>query len=393
MNIPAYLKLFYKSTYLPVHYYRKENCLLNIPLENEAFDFLEPFFHTLTSSDQNMNYVISDNFLYFGIVRNFATGEDIILGPVSSVPVKPQALSQIMAECSISSEHYDNVRRYFQETPVFSHDQFLHFLAILNASLNQQVIDPLQYFNYNTKKTVNMFYKKTSASFYRLQEEEISHNSYQFEQQLYHYVEDGNTEALKKLLQRGNHLITGAIGENLLRQKKNLFIASITLATRHSIAGGLDIETAYRLSDAYILKAEQIQEIKAIQQLFYTSLMDFTRRVAANRIPPGISPDINKCIQFISARTNHPISVKDVANAVGKSPSYLSKKFKKELGIPLSDFIMRRKLEEGKIQLAYTDKSISEISEYLCFSSQSYFQNTFKKIFHMTPAEYRKSMQ
>ncbi|WP_331491052.1 helix-turn-helix domain-containing protein [Schaedlerella arabinosiphila] len=59
----------------------------------------------------------------------------------------------------------------------------------------------------------------------------------------------------------------------------------------------------------------------------------------------------------------------------------------------MSDFIMRRKLEEGKSLLAYSEKSISEISEYLCFSSQSYFQNVFKKKYHMTPYEYRKSMR
>lgn len=76
---------------------------------------------------------------------------------------------------------------------------------------------------------------------------------------------------------------------------------------------------------------------------------------------------------------------------MGKSRSYISKKFKKELGFDLSKFIVRRKLEEGKSLLAYTDKPISEISEYLCFSSQSYFQNLFKNKYGVTPYEYRRS--
>ncbi|MDY2838738.1 MAG: AraC family transcriptional regulator, partial [Bilifractor sp.] len=41
--------------------------------------------------------------------------------------------------------------------------------------------------------------------------------------------------------------------------------------------------------------------------------------------------------------------------------------------------------------LHYTDKTISEISEYLCFSTQSYFQNVFRKKYGCTPREYRKS--
>jgi AraC-like DNA-binding protein len=51
---------------------------------------------------------------------------------------------------------------------------------------------------------------------------------------------------------------------------------------------------------------------------------------------------------------------------------------------------MRRKLEEAKSLLKFTDKSISEISEYLCFSTQSYFQNVFKKKYGMTPKKYRE---
>ncbi|HBA68914.1 MAG TPA: hypothetical protein DCZ40_06105 [Lachnospiraceae bacterium] len=49
-----------------------------------------------------------------------------------------------------------------------------------------------------------------------------------------------------------------------------------------------------------------------------------------------------------------------------------------------------QKLEEAKSLLTYTDKPISEISNYLCFSSQAYFQNVFKKKYEITPNEYRK---
>ena len=43
-----------------------------------------------------------------------------------------------------------------------------------------------------------------------------------------------------------------------------------------------------------------------------------------------------------------------------------------------------------QILLKYTDKSISSISVYLGFSSQSHFNHAFKKITNKTPIEYRK---
>ena len=55
----------------------------------------------------------------------------------------------------------------------------------------------------------------------------------------------------------------------------------------------------------------------------------------------------------------------------------------------ISAFMMRCKLEEAKSLLMYSQQSITEISNYLCFSSQSYFTSVFRKKYGLTPKEYR----
>lgn len=79
-----------------------------------------------------------------------------------------------------------------------------------------------------------------------------------------------------------------------------------------------------------------------------------------------------------------------VANHVGFSYSFFSKQFKSETNKTINQAILGAKIEEAKELLAYTDKSISHISSYLAFSSQSYFQNQFKKLTGYTPLQYRK---
>lgn len=391
MNMTSYLNILYNSTYLPMQYYQNNVCKLSLPLEQASIHFVETFLNELISSEQKISYLTTKQFLYIGCVRNTDTNEMVLVGPISTTRIKPESVPPILMESSISPNHTDAVINFFQMTPCFSHEQFLHLLTLIHAVLNDEVVEPYEYFKYDEPSTLNAISSKHSNKLYVAKEEEIFHNTYQFEQQLYHYVEEGNVDAIKKLMFQKRNLETGTIGANSLRQEKNIFIANITLLTRHSIAGGLDTETAYQLSDTYIQESENATSVETITHLSFTALIDFTDRVSANKMPKGMSPDIFQCMQFISTHTNQPISVGDVADAIGKSQSYISKKFKKEMGFNLNSFIMRKKLEEAKSLLTYTDKPLGEISEYLCFSTQSYFQNVFKKKFHVTPYEYRKS--
>ena len=52
---------------------------------------------------------------------------------------------------------------------------------------------------------------------------------------------------------------------------------------------------------------------------------------------------------------------------------------------------MKERCEHAANMLKYTDYSIAVIAEYFCFSTQSHFGKQFKKVYGMTPKEYRKA--
>ena len=390
-DIITYLQLFYRSTFLPVHYYRGEQCLFVLPDASPEYDLAAMYRKPLLDKGTGMDYVSTGEFLHYGIVRNLQTDEYIIAGPVTPARIRPQALPRILNDSSISFDYKEKVEEFLQMTPLFAFDQFICLLSILYKELNGKLINPLNYFENVSAKSMSAISEKHSSALFLANEEQLFHNTYHFEQELYRYVENGDSVGLEQMFQKIPWLQVGKTSENSLRQEKNIFITTITMITRHSIAGGLDIETAYQLSDTYIQSSEKAQAVDEISRLSLAAIKDFTARVAACKVPVGMSPEIYQCIRFISSHINQPISVDDVAAAVGRSRSHISRQFKKELGFNLSDYIMRKKLEEGKSLLAYSDKSLSAISEYLCFSSQSYFQNVFKKKYGMTPLEYRKS--
>jgi len=224
-------------------------------------------------------------------------------------------------------------------------------------------------------------------------ENEHYHNTYHFEQEYLSLIEKGNVKGLSDLFENIPKLIEGNVAADSLRQAKNILIASVTLITRSSIAGGLDIETAYQLSDFYIKEAERMSDPTAVLFLNRTAALDYAKRVSEAKIPGGMSREIFDCIQYISNHVNQKLSVTDLALSLNMDRSTLSKRFKRELGFNISEFIMRRKLEEAKSLLHHTDKTVSEISEYLCFSTQSYFQNVFKRKYGCTPKDYRRNIR
>ena len=390
-DIITYLQLFYRSTFLPVHYYREDQCLLVLPNTSPECDLTAMYRKPLLDKGTDLDYVSTGEFLHYGIVRNLQTDEYIIAGPITPARIRPQELPHILSDSSISLDYKEKVEEFLQMTPLFTFDQFICLLSILYKELNDKLIDPLSYFENVSVESMSAISEKHSSALFQANEEQILHNTYHFEQELFRHVENGDSVGLEKLYKNAPWLQAGKTSENSLRQEKNILIASITLLTRHSIAGGLDIETAYQLSDTYIQSSEKAQTVNEISRLSLAAIKDFTARVAACKVPVGMSPEIYQCIRYISSNINQPVSVDDVADSVGRSRSHISRRFKKELGFNLSDYIMRRKLEEGKSLLAYSDKSLSEISEYLCFSSQSYFQNVFKKKYGVTPMEYRKA--
>lgn len=393
MNTELYLYYLYRSTFLPIHYYKSDTCLIALPESEKSCDLTQIFTQQLLGNQKEVDYIVTNSFLYYGIVRNFKTNAYIIIGPVTSIQISETLLSQILMESAISLKHKEKIRYFFETSPCFSYYQFLHFLAMLHMFLNHKTIDPIKYFQDLRPQSLTHIDRQYSSVAYEAKEDySMQHNTYDYESELFRCIESGNVEALNTLTQRP-YLKIGQIANTSLRQEKNILIAAVTLYTRHAIAGGLDIETAYRLSDTYIMEAEKSISIEEVTQLLYSAIFDFTNRVRAVKIPKDISPDVYQCIQYISAHTNTPITTDDVARAVGKSRTYISKKFKQEMNFNLSDFIRRKKLEEAKSLLTYSDKSLTEISNYLCFSSQSYFQNVFKKQYGITPMQHRKKGQ
>ena len=218
----------------------------------------------------------------------------------------------------------------------------------------------------------------------------LPHNTLQIEETLMDIVRRGDSAALRQWIAQAPPARGGVLASDQLRQMKNTFIVTATLASRAAIRGGLSAEEAFSLSDGYIRQAELLSSQAGITNLQYNMVLEFTEQV--ERVRRGSNPSklSLEAADYVRRHLSEPINTEEMAREFYLSRTHFSAKFKKETGETLTAFILREKMEEAKRLLRYTDKSSSAIGAYLGYSSQGHFARVFKRFTGQTPGEYRE---
>ena len=222
-------------------------------------------------------------------------------------------------------------------------------------------------------------------------ERDFHHHTYDEDMMQYEYLKNGN---LEEALSMGRKMFegptTGSLSDDPVTNYKYLFIASITLACRFCIEGGLPPETAFNLSDLYIRQVDRCRSVEEIFTLHNNMFRDYTLRMQDVLRHNVFSRPVHLAMDYIDQYLQQPMTVQQIAQAINLSPSYLSTLFKKETGQAVSEYIRNKRIDTACMLLQYTDYSCLEIAEYLCFSSDSHFSKVFKEQTGQTPREYRK---
>ena len=100
---------------------------------------------------------------------------------------------------------------------------------------------------------------------------------------------------------------------------------------------------------------------------------------------------ILQAARYISEHYSQDITTRDVADAVGFSPNYLSRKFRISAGIGLHEYLVFVRLQHAAQELLSTADSVTEIALRCGFSDSNYFKDSFKKKYGVTPRYYRKN--
>lgn len=389
MDYIAFCKRFFAATGIPVTLLENGKAVYssflqeNVPLPDSRWD--------MWVSTGNPEFISQTANLEYGRVHIENTSFDVILGPLFSTPVTAEMVDEFANDYQTPREKRELIEEILYGLPLISHPQCLRCLDFLHLCLNHQTVRMEDFYAETAEENDHRAGKEVHTSV-EAKDQARFRSSYEFELRMYHYIEMGDVGKLKTFLE-GVHEFPeeGRMANTALRHAKNILIGVGSKAVvMAAVPGGMDAEKAYQLLDLYAVECEQLQSLKEVHRLQYIMLMDFCQRIGNTKIPKDISAEIWRCVTYIRNHTNGPLSVDDVARCIDRSRSYLMRRFKAEMGIHVNDFITQCKLEDACELLTYGNTPLAAISAYLGYSSQSYFQNVFKKAYGMTPMQYRK---
>ncbi len=141
--------------------------------------------------------------------------------------------------------------------------------------------------------------------------------------------------------------------------------------------------------NAFISKLDSLETLDEINTHFF-SLFESIVPKFEDKTLSKYDSIIKKAIDFIQKQYKNPaLSIDMIADLVNMSPMYFGRLFKKMKSKSVADYINEVRIQNTRKLLLDSDSSINEIAEQCGFINHGYFYKLFKKIYTITPNQYR----
>lgn len=93
---------------------------------------------------------------------------------------------------------------------------------------------------------------------------------------------------------------------------------------------------------------------------------------------------------YLDTHYTEKVSLDELEQQFFINKFYLTRIFKQQFGISISNYLIQQRITSAKFQLRFTNQTIEEIGRSCCMPDASYFNRVFKKIEGIGPGEFRR---
>lgn len=174
-------------------------------------------------------------------------------------------------------------------------------------------------------------------------------------------------------------------------------------AARAGLAGPIELVPQLQLRDPRLehlawafeaeLRADAPGEPLYGESLGLAIAAHLVRRYRASAIAApepcgGLSPrQLRRVIEHIEAHVDGRLALAELAAVAGVSASHLKALFKRSTGLPVHQYVIRRRVERARLLLLERGATIADVAAQTGFASQSHLARWMRRVAGVTPAE------
>lgn len=102
-------------------------------------------------------------------------------------------------------------------------------------------------------------------------------------------------------------------------------------------------------------------------------------------------PQMSEVFRFIESSYHQPISLCDVARAVGYSPAYLTNLMRQQTGKSVHRWIVERRMTQALSLLLETEQAVNQIAEAVGYQDACHFSRYFRQLYGTSPQAWRSA--
>ena len=348
-------------------------------------------YYLLSSSKESMIYELIDQ---LGICLSFFTFDNriYIIGPYVKEKYSELKTETVLAKNDESSSKSLAFKLYYTAFPIVYTEQ-------ITSVVNKCIISFSPTESEYSYRRLSGFIQDVSEEDDKTELSEKNYSEiyrrYDQEKQFLSMIRNGDTKNILSAFEKlsGPEALSDFSKETLNYYASGYGLAILKALSRKAAEeSGLSVITIDEITQKYTQLSSATNNAELQTRYQIDMIVELTKAVHNHKLSlDKYSPPIQRVMEYINLHLGDHISNDDLAANASMSISQLSKVFKKETGGTMTEYIALMRCKKAAGLLKKTDLPVQEISNYVGYSDNNYFVKVFKKIYDLTPSEYRKT--
>lgn len=327
-------------------------------------------------------------YMAVGIWRDQSFNGSLIIGPFISSILVIDLIKEIMIKNSLPIGERKQLEQFYQSLPVLSEIESNSIGEMLVNLCGHQYINAQAFSSSIIKPVINYDQLKITIE----EDKDIIEDRYQHQNKLMDAITKGDRDEVNHLIDSLIDVFVGfsdRVPGNPIRSSKNMGFVCNTLYRVAAERSGVHPVYLHNISERFAILIERTNTLPSLKKLMFSMAIEYCDLVRT--FSTGhYSPIVKKAVDYILLNLGYPITLHTIAKQIHVNPSHLSRKFKEDTGMNITEYINQKRVGEAKLYLQRGNISMTDIAFMVGFNDLNYFSKVFKKLTSVTPSQYAK---